>query len=307
MVKSKKKYAEFVQWMGPILNALRELGGSGKPKEVTGFIAHELKVPQSKLQETLKSGALRFPNQVAFARQYLVWDGLLESPKKGGKFGIWELTKKGLKTKLTHEQSRKIFLKWVGIHSKAKKVKNAEKKTIKSQQETDNVKEIEEEVEEIIESSNYKTELLNVLKTLSPNGFERICQRLLRESGFEQVTVTGKTGDGGIDGEGIYQENSFISSRVLFQCKRYTKKSGAVTASQVRDFRGAMSGRAEKGMILTTGRFTAGAQNEALRVPPIIELIDGESLVDLFEEAGIGLIPKKDYDIDYQYFEKYTN
>ncbi len=169
MAKSKEKQTEMVQWMGPLLDALRELEGSGKPKEVTDFIAREWKIPQSKLQETLKSGALRFPNQVAFARQYLVWEGLLKSPKKGGKFGIWELTEKGLKTKLTPEQSRKIFLKWVDFFSKSRKAKKVEKETVKSQQEF-NIEEFEEDVEkEFIESPNYKKgdNMINSKTTMS--------------------------------------------------------------------------------------------------------------------------------------------
>jgi len=159
MVKSKEKQSGMTQWMGPLLDALRELGGSGNPKKVTDFIAREWKIPQPKLQETYKkSGALRFPNQIAFARQYLVWEGLLKSPKKGGEFGIWELTEKGLKTKLTPEQSRKFFLKWVVFFSKIRKAKKAEKETVKSQQEF-NFEEFEEDVEEeFIESPNYKKE-----------------------------------------------------------------------------------------------------------------------------------------------------
>ena len=97
---------------------------------------------------------------------------------------------------------------------------------------------------------SHRTNLLNLIKSLPPNGFERLSQRLLRESGFQKVVVTGKTGDGGIDGVGILQVNPFVSFNVLFQCKRY---QGAVTPSQIRDFRGAMMGRADKGIVITTG------------------------------------------------------
>ena len=115
-------------------------------------------------------------------------------------------------------------------------------------------------------------------------------QRLLRESGFERVIVTGKAGDGGIDGHGILQVNPFVSFTVLFQCKRYT---GAVSASQVRDFRGAMMGRADKGIIITTGSFTTEATKEARRdgAPPI-ERVDGETLVQMFELFKLGENPR---------------
>ena len=146
------------------------------------------------------------------------------------------------------------------------------------------------------ESIDHRVILLNKLMELPPNGFERLCQRLLRESGFESVTVTGRSGDGGLDGLGILEVNPLVSFKVLFQCKRY---SGSVTPSQVRDFRGAMMGRADKGIILTTGTFTSEARKEAIRdgVPPI-ELVDGEKLLDMFEELELGLKPKTAYDVD---------
>ena len=138
---------------------------------------------------------------------------------------------------------------------------------------------------------------------ITPSGFERFCQRLLRESGFQHVTVTGKSNDGGIDGIGILQVNPLVSFKVLFQCKKY---AGTVTPSQVRDFRGAMMGRADKGIILTTGSFTSEAQREALRdgVPPI-ELVDGERLVGMLEELELGLSPIKAYRIQPDFFHEF--
>ena len=132
--------------------------------------------------------------------------------------------------------------------------------------------------------------MLDTLQNIPPDAFERLCQRLLRESGFIEVEVTGKSGDGGIDGHGIIRLAGLISFPVLFQCKRY---SGSVGASVVRDFRGAMVGRAEKGLILTTGRFTIEAQREATRdgATPI-DLIDGELLMDKMKELKLGVSAK---------------
>jgi restriction system protein len=125
----------------------------------------------------------------------------------------------------------------------------------------------------------------------------------LRESGFQQVVVTGRSGDGGIDGVGVLQVNPFVSFNVLYQCKRY---QGSVAPSQIRDFRGSMMGRADKGIILTTGTFTLEAKKEARRdgVPPI-ELVDGETLIQLFERLELGLIPRTTYDIDDKFFEDF--
>jgi restriction system protein len=151
---------------------------------------------------------------------------------------------------------------------------------------------------------DYQVELLAILKSLPSAGFERVCQRLLRESGFQQVTITGRTGDGGIDGDGVVQVNPFVSFRVLFQCKRYD--SSAVSASQVRDFRGAMAGRADKGIVLTTGSFSADARKEAIRdgVPPI-ELVDGEKIVQMFEMLELGLRPVRTFEVDNAFFDEF--
>ena len=162
----------------------------------------------------------------------------------------------------------------------------------------------DEVVEHGIEPQDHRAKLLNLFKSLPPGGFERLSQRLLRESGFQQVVVTGRSGDGGIDGMGILQVNPFVSFNVLFQCKRY---QGAVTPSHVRDFRGAMMGRADKGIIITTGTFTLDAKKEARRdgVPPI-ELVDGDLLVEMFERLELGLVPRKTYDVDEKFFEDFT-
>jgi restriction system protein len=121
---------------------------------------------------------------------------------------------------------------------------------------------------------------------MSPAGFERLSQRILRESGFTKVEVQGRSGDGGIDGAGVLRMN-LVSFHVLFQCKRW---KDAVSAPVVRDFRGAMIGRADKGLIITTGRFTSEAQREAVRDgAPAIDLVDGETLCELLKNLRLGV------------------
>ena len=151
--------------------------------------------------------------------------------------------------------------------------------------------------------SDYREELAQTLQSLPAAGFERFCQRLLRESGFQEVTITGRSGDGGIDGIGILQVNALVSFKVLFQCKKY---AGSVTPSHVRDFRGAMTGRADKGIIITTGSFTSEARKEAVRdgAPPI-ELVDGEKLAGMLEKLELGLRPRQTFEVDATFFEEY--
>jgi restriction system protein len=138
---------------------------------------------------------------------------------------------------------------------------------------------------------------------MSPPGFERFAQLLLRKAGFTQVMVTGKSGDGGIDGYGILQVNELVSFKVLFQCKRY---KGSVPAKQIRDFRGALGGRSDKGILLTTGTFTADARKEATRDGvPSIELIDGGKLVEMLCKYNLGLKPMPTFEIDEGFFSQF--
>ncbi len=284
----KDEGAQFVRFFGPLLNALRGLGGSAKADEAVDRVAQDLAVPDEILNETLPSGGSRFRNQVAWARFYLVREGLIDSSKHG----VWSLTKKGFKTSLTPEQARNLFLKWVKIFQEQRKAKES----------TEPIAERVAEGTGAI-SKDYREEVLELMLSLPPPGFERLSQRLLRESGFTQVVVTGQSGDGGIDGFGILQVNPLVSFKVLFQCKRYAK---SVVPSQVRDFRGAMSGRADKGIIITTGTFTAEAKREATRdgAPPI-ELIDGEKLVDMLEKLELGLKPVTTFEVEHAFFNEF--
>ena len=274
--------------MGPILEALRELGGSGKPREVCDLIAERQGLTDKKLEEALKSGQTRYYNQVHWARQYLVWEGLLD----GSTRGIWTLTPTGYKVQLDMPSSHKIFLKWVKVHASARKKVDEERSEGAVPAEV-----------EVIADTDHKFLLLDLLKKVTPEGFERICARLLRESGFEKVTVTGGPKDEGIDGLGILQINPFVSFKVLFQCKRY---KGSVSRAQVGDFRNAMLGRADKGIIITTGTFTADARREADRdgAPPV-ELVDGEKLVEMFERVSLGLKQRVVYELDYTFFSDF--
>ena len=278
--------AQFVRYFGPLLDSLRGLGGSGTPDEVVEQIAENLKLSDEVQNELLPSGDPRYRNQVAWARFYLVREGLLDSSKRG----VWSLTERGRATPLTHQQAREIFLKWVRIFQEQRRAKASK---------AEPAEEVVAEATGTI-SKDYRSAVMDVLLKLPASGFERLCQRILREAGFTQVVVTGRSGDGGIDGYGTLSVNPLVSFKVLFQCKRF------VSPFHVRDFRGAMAGRADKGIILTTGAFTAEARREASRDGvPSIELIDEEKVVDMLEQLELGLQPMKTYEVDHAFFKEF--
>jgi restriction system protein len=265
------------------------LGGSGSPDEVVQQIALDLRLSDDEQNDTVPSGGSRLKTNVAWARFYLVREGLLDSSKRG----VWSLTEQGQQRSLTVEQAGEIFSRWVKVFDEQRKGKPSDGEPI---------------AEQVAEASgatslDYRDEALALLLSLPPAGFERLAQRLLREAGFTQVAVTGQSGDGGIDGYGTLQINPLVSFKVIFQCKRY---AGSVSSPDVRNFRGAMAGRADKGIIVTTGTFTAEARREATRdgVPPI-ELIDGDKLLDMLESLELGLRPVTTFEVDRGFFAEF--
>lgn len=281
---------KFVQYFGPLLVALRNLGGSARSAEAIEQVAIDLGVSDAERAELLDSGQPRFNNLVAWARFYLAKAGYIDTTKRG----VWTLTDKAREHKgLSHAQALTIFkdvqLRLANTQYQPPDAGSGEGKQAPANQEA--------------AFGTYRDELLALLQSLPPDGFERFCQHLLRESGFQEVAVTGRSGDGGIDGIGLLQVNPLVSFKVLFQCKRY---KGTVVPAQVRDFRGAMMGRADKGIILTTGTFTAEARREAIRdgVPPI-ELVDGEKLLDMLEKLELGLTPVQAYVVNRDFFSDF--
>lgn len=279
---------DFQQWMPLILDSLRAVGGQAKPREVLAWIK-ELKSPlDSYLEETLASGQTRFYNQVHWARQHLAWEGLVDDSRRG----VWSLTPLGWKEKLDEKSASEIV---------RRRLRKADSGI--GNQKSDLIAIDLAEVPPPDEIQDQQ--LLDVLKGLSPIGFERICQRLMSEHGFENVVVTQQSRDGGIDGFGTLRLSAFVTLKVAFQAKRY---KDVVSRAAVGEFRNALLGRAEKGVFITTGRFTADAWAEAGRdgVVPI-ELVDGERLVELFEEKQLGVRPKQILEIDHAFFVEFQS
>ncbi|GAB5465820.1 MAG: restriction endonuclease [Candidatus Kapaibacteriales bacterium] len=258
--------------MIPTLEALKLLGGSGsieeineKVYEVAGYDEEILEIPHDE-----NGVQTKVEYRLAWARTYLKKYGLIDNSSRG----VWALLDNEIDTsKLDSEH----ILKTVRELTRKPKTENKQSK-----------KQIEAEIEEEVEDQiDWKEDLISVILNIEPSAFERLCQRILRESGFVQVEVTGKSGDGGIDGKGIVRINGFLSFHVFFQSKRY---KGSVSSGDIRDFRGAMQGRADKGLFITTGNFTREAIKEATRdgAPPI-DLIDGEMLCDKLKEFNLGV------------------
>lgn len=291
--KKKTKQSEFVRWFAPLVQALKDLGGSAAPREALERIAEIEQVPESLRNEVLSSGQERFYNQVHWARQYLVWAGLIDS----GRRGVWTLTTAGRQATLTAEMAREIFLEQVRLRAKLRKpsTDSAREASVLDDALPPDTPQADEDASLV--------GFLRVVKNLSPSGFERLSMRLLREAGFERVSVTGRSNDGGIDGVGVLQLNDLVSFNVVFQCKKW---ENAVPPKEIRDLRGAMQGRAEKGIFLTTNTFTSNARAEAERPGAVpIELVDGEKLFDMFKRYELGLKPRTVFDIDLSFFEQF--
>jgi restriction system protein len=248
----------------PLLKALRDLGGSASVSEQEDKVAELLKLSEDEVAEIHRGNRTKLSYRLAWARNYLKRFGLIENSARG----IWALTPVGFATPSVDPA-----------------LVNRKVKAADSSQEED-LEETGAE-ESLTEEMRWEDEALEVIKSIAPGAFETLCQRLLRESGFIQVEVTGRSGDGGIDGRGVVKLGGILSFHVKFQCKRY---KDTVTASTVRDFRGAMVGRADKGLIISTGRFTPEARAEAQRdgAPPL-DLIDGQELVQKLKELRLGM------------------
>ncbi|XPV68248.1 MAG: restriction endonuclease [Halarcobacter sp.] len=261
----KYKYNKLFQ---PTIDALQQLGGSGSISEIEEKVIEILNLTDDEINDIHKGNTTKLTYRLAWARTYLKKYGLIENSSRG----IWALTEKGLKGQnIDDEEIRKFVVN---------ETKNNDDKDMPDEEE--NIT-INNEISKL----SWKEELLNVVKQMEPQAFERLCQRLLRELGFINVEVTQYSNDGGIDGKGVIRLGGVMSFHVVFQAKRY---KDSVSAPVVRDFRGAMIGRADKGLIITTGTFTREAKKEAQRdgAPPI-DLIDGNDFAEKLKDLKLGI------------------
>lgn len=269
----------YIQLFQPILTALHELGGSGSNTEILERVIRDLGLPPRDVEALHgTSGRTELEHRLTWARTQLKKFGLIDNSERG----IWSLSAKGQAT--TTVNPREI------VPSNNKESRPQESKKGHSEPADD-------------AGEAWRAELLQTMRDLSPEAFERLCQRLLRESGFVEVEVTKRSGDGGIDGFGTLRLGGLISFTVSFQSKRY---QGSVGPNIVRDFRGGMSGLTDKGLLITTGTFTSEAKKEAIRDSRNrIDLVDGEQLVDKFKELRLGLKTREieEVEVDDEWFK----
>jgi restriction system protein len=274
---TKSDLPSFDKYFPPAVESLKKRGGSATIEELEEDVAEFLKLSDEVLAVPHKGGSSsQFQYELAWARTYLKKAGIAENSERG----VWSLTEVG--EKIPTEDLKLI----------PKKVRSAQK--AKDQ-------DAELPLDEVDQEPNWQEITLTAIAGIKPDAFERLCQRILRESGFTRVEVTGRSGDGGIDGLGVLRVN-LLSFHVRFQCKRW---KASVGASVVRDFRGAMVGRADKGLIITTSAFTADARREATRDgAPAIDLVDGEVLCQLLKELKLGIKVKlvEDVEVEQSFF-----
>ena len=250
-----------VDLMWPILRALQGLGGSASIHELDDRVSTDLGLPDAMLEVVHGSGPqTEIAYRCAWARTLLRQRGAVDNSG----YGIWSLTETGRRVGSADEVLELV-------QQEGKKKRGGQRDT---------------PADPMSSEESWQADLLGVLREMPPDAFERLCQRLLREHGFTRVEVTGRSGDGGIDGTGVLRVN-LLSFHVNYQCKRY---AGTVGPSSIRDFRGALAGRADKGLFITTGRFTREAEREATREGAMaIDLINGVELCGLLRDKELGV------------------
>lgn len=265
---TKLDVPKFDTLMRPTLNALKALGGSASNQELHDWIVDHLDLNEAVRTASYGDGGRTvLLDRLHWARSYLKGDGAIDNSERG----VWTITDRGRQMSDADLAGVARRVRSVGQERRKEAAGAAQAPAVPVAGESE---------------PDWTQQLLEVLATLKPDAFERLCQRVLRESGFTRVSITGRAGDGGIDGIGVLRVN-LVSFHVLFQCKRW---KGSVGAPVVRDFRGAMVGRADKGLIMTTAAFTADAHREATRDgAPAIDLVDGEALCLLLKELNLGV------------------
>ena len=291
---------QYNEMIHPTLVAVAELGGSASIGEIGEAVTKREAFSEAQQAVLHHNGPeTEIGYRLAWARTHLKGMGLLTNSSRG----VWTLTDEG--TSLVTDPSTNDDQRREKVRQLATAYLAETRNARKARQPQDNIEPAADELAaDDAEERGWKEQLLDQLMTMRSDAFERLAQRLLREADFDSVKVTGRSGDGGIDGLGVYRLG-LVSFPVFFQCKRYR---GSVGPGAVRDFRGAMAGRGDRGLLITTGSFTPDAMKEATRdgAPPI-DLIEGDRLCYLLKRYELGVQTTtrvvEDINIDAAFFE----
>lgn len=292
--KIDKRVPRYGDLISPTFTALKELGGSGNNDEILAQLIVLLSLTDDVVDIPHKGheSMTELAYQAAWARTYLRCYGVIENASRS----VWAITSKYAKVDTV--DGKEIVAEVVKLNVARRNSSTLPISISNPTIDTDTPE--DDGVESPDEIKEWRVRLTDILQNMNPYGFERLTQRVLRSCGFTEVKVTKSSGDGGIDGTGKLKINGVFSFNVAFQCKRY---SGSVGAPEVRDFRGSLTKATEKAVLITTGTFTKAAREEAANQgKDQIDLIDGEELINLIVENGIGVSEEKTYRIEESFF-----
>ena len=273
---------QYHELLWPAVVALRGLGGSASIEELNEEVINNGDYTEEQQAVLHKDGpSTEIEYRIAWARTYLKGMGLTDNSTRG----VWSLTDQGRQA--TADKIMPLRAEYIAATREARRKRGPSLSS-----------------DETLDSADWREELVARILRMDPRSFERLAVRLLREAGFINVNTTPASNDEGIDAVGVYRV-SLISFQVYVQCKRYRNSVGP---DKVRDFRGAMAGRGDKGLLITTANFTKSAKDEATRdgATPI-DLVDGERLCDLLKQYSLGVSVKErieeDVTVHHEFFD----
>ena len=295
--------------MLPLLQFAARKGTEISTSEAVEALATELGLTEDDLKEMLPSGIQStFVNRIGWASTYMKKAGLLEATRRG----FYQITDRG--RDLLKKQPKTInvkllkqypeFLEFQQLKGTRSGDKVAESKGSSDISTATPSEALEAAYENL--RDELADELLARLKKISPAFFERVVVELLVKMGYggsraDAGKAIGRSGDGGIDG--IIKEDKLGLDVVYIQAKRWD--NNPVGRPDVMQFAGALQAqRANKGIFITTSRFTDDARSYVSKIGSKIVLIDGEQLTNLMIEHDVGvstvsLYPVKKVDSDY--------
>jgi len=296
-----QKLPEVVRFIPRILATLREMNGVAKAGAVKAAVVQAIyEAGEAVNDQMLASGVPKYQNDIYWARMYLVNAGLLEPARTAG-YGTWKLTTEGWESPLDMVTAAAIYYKTASSNG------GGSNSNSKSRDQADMPAPSGDDLQQDLEGTvNWQVQLKEILWSLSDQGFEHLCAAIMTANGLDQIKVTGKSGDKGIDGMGLMylDDASLVSIRVAWQCKRYT--TGTVGSQEVRNFRGSLDHKTDHGIIFTTSTFTAEAMKESVALGKTpIRLVPLDLLIETLRALQLGVGSQLEPTVEVAFFEQY--